>query len=327
MATDIQDVDRLILLLLDDKDMVSLLALNKYTTTLASPSFWQTRFLSKFSVSLGNIDYKTLYITLSYASAQDKLYYCCEYNYFPLVTNLVGKESFNANHGLCALKIAVKHSYIEIIKLLLNKYQYTNYYSSLIDLIETAMKNKHIGITKLLLEYINWNISAYFLSLERILTTSPEILEMIWPKVDIALHYIMVIMSHAVHNGNIEIARFLLTHGATALYNFHTTIVKGNVQMAKLLLEFGAEITEYDIKTAVYSGNTELILFLKENGADIKLIEAYTRKYKQKLIRDAQKIGNIQLCNAYTRKGNRCKNMAQLGTDLCGLHRSHTKKN
>ena len=95
-------------------------------------------------------------------------------------------------------------------------------------------------------------------------------------------------LSNACYNDNIEVAKFLIEHGAdvnskdrdwyTPLY---WACYKENIELVKLLLEQGADVDSKNKKgeTPLYwackKGNTEIVKLLLEHGADVNIKDKY----------------------------------------------------
>lgn len=84
----------------------------------------------------------------------------------------------------------------------------------------------------------------------------------------------------AVNNGNIDMTRYLLDHGAKTKRSLFIAVDTGNVDMCRLLIERGADVNIRDAKSenvliiASRKGNREIVELLLQSGANSKLKEA-----------------------------------------------------
>lgn len=84
----------------------------------------------------------------------------------------------------------------------------------------------------------------------------------------------------AVNNGNVNMARYLLDHGAKVKRSLFIAVDNGNLEMCKLLIERGADVNIRDAKSenvliiASGKGNLEIVKLLVHSGANSKLKEA-----------------------------------------------------
>ena len=84
----------------------------------------------------------------------------------------------------------------------------------------------------------------------------------------------------AVNNGNVNMSRYLLDHGAKVRRSLFIAVDDGNLEMCKLLIERGADVNTRDARSynvlmiASGKGNLEIVKLLVHSGANSKLKEA-----------------------------------------------------
>ena len=84
----------------------------------------------------------------------------------------------------------------------------------------------------------------------------------------------------AVNNGNVNMARYLLDHGAKVRRSLFIAVDNGNLEMCKLLIERGADVNTRDARSynvlmiASGKGDLEILKLLVHSGANSKLKEA-----------------------------------------------------
>ena len=271
--TEIKDIDREILFFVTDESLFPILLVNKYSQTLDTYYFWKKRYLSKFIyLEQANIDYKTLYTKLAFSIPTEQLKYCSYHGYEPLVIELLKHNNSTYGDIITFLHEAVCGEQLEIVKYFLMSYdkELFNFSSSLYHCIDIAMQKKNLELTKILCEHIKWNFSVGWMGAESILSTSPEIVEMMWKYVTVDDNGLAAIFHYIVSKGNLEMTRYILSKTGKI---FDARAYTKDFKMIELLLDYEANIRDVDIQMAVESGNTEMMNLLIRKSPQRKEIQ------------------------------------------------------
>ncbi len=265
IVTGVPDVDREILLRLDDKLLFSTCRINKYTATLCNENFWNLRIQYIYNSDLSeykkpNETYRDIYKELikNGGTVQRELRYAVSRGYLPIIQYLVAQGADINAEGDGLLTWAALGGHLKIVEYLIEKGADIHVNND--DAFITASEGGHLKIAKYLAKQ-GANIHV----------NNDEALVL------------------ASQNGHLSMVKYLIAQGADMHTQNNKPIRKasefGKLSIVKYLVEHGADNHDNEVLVlASQNGHLSVVKYLIARGADINRVGealAEARKNKQ----------------------------------------------
>lgn len=269
--TGVTDVDKLILLNLDDSSLSNVASVNTYISSLIDEHFWASRFYNKYKVTLWkySASHKSIYREFSKLYGEELVYRVINKGYVELLKTLLNSKHLNK-----LLIYAVERAnfnQLNIVELLLNEGANISAYND--QALMLAASRGHIELVELLLNRgANINAANNQVLYWAIGSGHIKVVELLISR---GVNYSGALQT-AVRNNHLKIIELLLDKGADIHANYNAALLtaasNGHLKAVELLLNRGADIhanNDYILKAAIKKGHLKVIVLLLDRGATI----------------------------------------------------------
>lgn len=300
--TNVPDIDKLILLNLDDKSLSKAALVSTYINSLLDESFWASRFQQVYGVTLWKygFSHELVYKEFSKLYGDDLIKRMIDRDLIELIKPLIEDGDMDEIFKYATLKnntrvikllfdngimlydvypvmlFAIKNNNTDIVKLLLATDDDSVYNDEFLLL---AIKKGYLDIIKLLINHgLNLDSDEYNLLEIAVKGGQLDLISFLLDKgVDIHADNDLALQTAAM-SGQIEIVKLLIDRGANVYIdeNYDEYIIEtalyGHVDVMEVLLDHNINISEHIISIIVRSRNFKIIQLLVEKGVDKDLI-------------------------------------------------------
>ncbi len=324
------DIHREVFKYIDDIDTCHYRRLNKflYSLDLDNMVYYKDKFERKFIKTSIMLDYKKVYQDTFLLNIENQLYYAIKNNLSILINIILNKLTHDdANIIYKALELSTNHNISIFLQLLShsNTRVDNNFLFTILDVVLNSKWSQKFRACEIICNKLRWFVPYewyYFWTSKRLALCSKDFLFLMLDHAALQTNnaFLNMILEQAININNIEAAEFILNMNNFNMYNnpnIFTYIINQvsgkagngnsrefikdiNINICKLLLNKGyMPIWEIHITLLIKTRNTELVqLFLPFVDNE---------KYKNRLL----KILNVERCQAFTKKGIKCNNMAK----------------
>jgi hypothetical protein len=292
MLSGIRDIDREILSKLDDRELLKVCSIDKYTwTSVCDDNFLKRRLLSKYpniDSNKGGESWKQFFLKAIYYidKLKEEFNYSYTYGDFTKQYNILEKiyeeqlprVEIDLNYVMKNLLVqSVLQNELALVEFCLKYRKYYNF-DLLMKVLFIAADSNNYEIFVYLLKKIKlknlFGLQRYEILLRKVLKSGHlDAVKLLIEKLIQAFSYneIVNFLSLDYTNGDFKIIKYLVDLGVKRHIDealFYAS-KNGNLDVVKYLVEHGAKNYNLPLLAAVESNNLEIVKYLVENGADI----------------------------------------------------------